>query len=275
MRIIFPFLSIACLALLDSVNGFNTVRERSFGTTKPRFVVYSSAGSIPEESPAIKRARENVLQIATECFDNSPSGVFIPDSLDKDRLRKAVAELEALCGVKQYLAKDLVGDWKLVCTTNTAGLGLNVYNALSSERKGMLNLPFQRSTKSLIQKYLRVMQRIRSFDANITSTVAFDRVDNVIEIVPPPVIETIIEEATSLLSGTSLIKDYLPIILNPLNVTKSKLTLAHKATIESEYPLLRTKISLQSVIRKSQFYVFSCTDICFVFHPYFLLSIFS
>jgi len=173
------------------------------------------------------------------------------------------------------LAKDLVGDWKLVCTTNTAGLGLNVYNALSSERIGMLNLPFQRSTKSLIQKYLRVMQRIRSFDANITSTVAFDRVDNVIEIVPPPVIETIIEEATSLLSGTSLIKDYLPIILNPLNVTKSKLTLAHKATIESEYPLLRTKISLQSVIRKSQFYVLSCTDICFVFHPYFLLSIFS
>mmetsp|Transcript_7645 Transcript_7645/g.11102 ORF Transcript_7645/g.11102 Transcript_7645/m.11102 type:complete len:187 (+) Transcript_7645:466-1026(+) len=81
-----------------------------------------------------------------------------------------------------------------------------------------------------LRKNVKVIQKIwDTNDAKNTTNddVFFDRVDNIIEI------------------NTS--DDMIALFLNPLQVTKSKLTLAHKVESNS-YPVLRTKIALQSII---------------------------
>ena len=71
-----------------------------------------------------------------------------------------------------------------------------------------------------------------------------DRVDNVIEFTP-------FAETVGDLLGDSVpfaaLKD---LTLNPLDVKKSKVSLIHKAEVQSVTPVLRTKINLQSYVRK-------------------------
>lgn len=62
--------------------------------------------------------------------------------------------------------------------------------------------------------------------------------DNTIEYEPPEQLKELLDNLPTQISQLNI---------NPLHVSKSKLVLVHKATIESELPL-KTKISLQSIV---------------------------
>jgi hypothetical protein len=176
------------------------------------------SSSIEGRGTEIIRRRDEVLELAQKVFHESPTGVFITDPGDRSNLKKAVTRLEATTDPPTNPEK-LLGCWKLICTTNTAGF--------PTLRKDFLSgTPFSSPSplKENIQKNAIVYQKIWN-ERNTTGEV-FDRVDNIIDI-----------------TTDGLIAPF----LNPLDVTKTKFTLIHK--VESNtYPVLRTKISLQKVV---------------------------
>ena len=88
-----------------------------------------------------------------------------------------------------------------------------------------------------MNRSVKVLQRIRS----TTDTTTVDRVDHVIEYMPPASLDEVLDNLPDALKSLNL---------NPLELTKSSVTLVHKAEIESITPKLTTKLSLQSVVRK-------------------------
>jgi len=103
--------------------------------------------------------------------------------------------------------------------------------------------PFQKS----IQKKIQVTQRIRN-DGNtggsgISGEYTINRVDNVIEFTPLDTLEDIIPESSS-----PLFNLVSKVNVNPLQVKKGKVILVHKAEVESEKPILRTKIAWTSTV---------------------------
>jgi hypothetical protein len=138
----------------------------------------------------------------------------------KNKLEKSVSELESLTGPpSEEFRRLMIGDWELLCTMNKARV------AASSDR-GNFFLPEWLKSNPLqekIRQSLEVIQRIRCMEDGDR----IDRVDNVIQFTP--------------ISFGSL-------NLNPLELSQSIVTLAHKAETLSIQPVLRTKISLQSII---------------------------
>ncbi len=194
---------------------FSTKPFASFGNVKSLRLSASVLGTGID----IIRQRDNVLEIAQNVFKESPTGVFITDSVDKSNLKKAVARLEAITDAPTNPEK-LKGCWKLICTTNSAGF--------LPLPKDSFNIPFLSPypLKENLRNNAKVFQRIWN-EKNTTSEV-FDRVDNIIEI-----------------TSDGLIAPF----LNPLEVTKTKFSLIHK--VESNtYPVLRTKIALQKIVGK-------------------------
>jgi hypothetical protein len=233
----------------------HVIQQPLFASTKKDEGIGKGTGTtIPKESPIIERAAANVLSVAQDCFDNSATGVFLSmDSQATKRLKKAVEELEAVSSSSSshVLPSDLVGDWRLVCTTSKTN-PTKLFGASSRcrSRGGKTN------PNNILQKAVKVVQRIRKMDSNnqnekdIDVAVAFNRVDNVIEIAPPAIVEEI---QASILEKLPF-KKFLPTaLLNPLEVTRQKVSLVHKARIiestsNADNSYLRTTISLQSII---------------------------
>jgi hypothetical protein len=122
-------------------------------------------GTIPKESPNIDQVAENVLSVAQDCFDNSATGVFLSIEATK-RCEKAVAELEAVSSASSahVVPSDLVGDWRLVCTTSM----VTAYPASFFSS-------FNMNPHNIMQKAVKVVQHIRKVDNNEKDDVAFDK----------------------------------------------------------------------------------------------------
>jgi len=207
-------ISIILLSITQSICAKQGWSQRSI-------LAYTVPSSIQNDS------KEKLRNLALDINDKSPTGVFIVEPEPKEQLQKAVSELEAVCGApSEEFRKTMVGDWKLLCTINTPKY------TTSLAEKSPFKIP-DIFTSNPIQEKIResveVTQRIRCIEDDNY----IDRVDNVIEFTPFS-----LEDLVSSLS----------INLNPLEVSKSKVTLAHKAEVQSIKPVLRTKISLQSVI---------------------------
>jgi hypothetical protein len=163
----------------------------------------------------------------------SSQGVFVYDSEAKKELEQAVADLEATQSppsVDDYETL-LQGDWLLVCTTATNSGGID-----TSKLPFFNQDPLKRVRESLNSR-VKVIQRIKS----TTNDTFVDRVDHILEYEPPTSLESLFGEIPDVLRSFNL---------NPLELTKSKVTLIHKAEVESIEPKLITKLSLQSVVCK-------------------------
>jgi len=176
-------------------------------------------------------AKENVFNLAKDLKKNSPSGVFIIEPSSRNDLQKAVSELEAICGLpSENCRKLMIGDWELICTMNKP----RITSSSSEQRTNFFSIPEWLKSNSLQDKLktsFEVTQRIRCIkDENV-----IDRVDNVIAFTPFSVSD-LVDIPSS------------PFNLNPLEVSQSKVTLAHKSEVLSINPVLRTKLALQSVI---------------------------
>lgn len=211
-RILFTFALLT--KCRESWSFSNNKASASFRNDK----ILRLSSTIEGKGAEIKRRRNELLELAQKVFHDSSTGVFLTDSGDRSDLKKAVARLEATTDPPTNPEK-LLGCWKLICTTNTAGFPTLRKDAFSG-------IPFLSPSplKENIRNNAIVYQKIWN-ERNTTGEV-FDRVDNIIEITADGLIDP---------------------FLNPLDVTKTKFTLIHK--VESNtYPVLRTKISLRKVL---------------------------
>ena len=197
-------------------------------------------------------AKDELLSFSKQQFAESKTGVFLSDYESKQQLKKLTAELEAVCDPPTEASQDLMlGDWKLLCTiatpTDDISSRLPANRKMKKTKKGLFGLPlpsppeFLKDTLDPIQDNLRqsveVIQRIRKvedFDGD-SDTDVLNRVDNVIQFTP--------FSMENILNGANL-------NLNPLEVTKSKVSLVHSAKVQSVSPLLRTKLVLKSYVCK-------------------------
>ena len=219
----------------------------------------TTSSSDPE---SILQSRNKLIALSQTLSANSSSGkIFVTRPADKIKLQNAINSLEALtesssAGTSEQSSskKDmLLGDWTLIVTANLPSSDIRRRFDNNEKKKGgvwgkkkqkshnekQLN-PIQKS----IQQTIEVTQRIRN-DYNRgedeTSNI-INRVDNVIEFTPLNTLEDILPSSLPIYDIVSKIN------INPLQISKGKVVLIHKAEIESTKPILRTKISWTSSV---------------------------
>lgn len=252
MRISFAFLTASCLVVTTSAaassgSPFATATARrnyfgphlAFAATK---TTTAKSGTVSSE--VVEKAKTRVLSLASNIKADSKTGVFLADPAIKSDLKKAVADLEAVCGNPTDRSRQLmIGDWKLLCTTNSAKGSDD-----KEKKKKAPKLPFKLPElpfQDKVTKSIEVTQRIRSTgDSSEGADKTIDRVDNVIEFTP------FADTIGDLLGDNTPFAALKNLKVNPLEVSKSKISLVHKAEVQSVTPVLRTKISLQSYVRK-------------------------
>lgn len=177
-------------------------------------------------------AKENLIAVVERI--KSKDGMFIYDASAKTELTQAVAELEAVASPPTVddFEKLYQGDWVLCCTTAATDK-----SGIDTSKIPFLNEGPLKQIRQSLNRSVKVLQRIRS----TTDTTTVDRVDHVIEYMPPASLDEVLDNLPDALKSLNL---------NPLELTKSSVTLVHKAEIESITPKLTTKLSLQSVVRK-------------------------
>lgn len=178
-------------------------------------------------------AKEQLLQVCRRLKEEN--GLFLVDSNAKKELQQAVSQLEALA--EPYLSDSyvatLVGNWTLLCTTSTTDEGIDTTKVPEFFRQGPLE-KIRESIRRTLNDYLEVQQQIRSTNEDGT----IDRIDHVLEYRPPKQLRDVLDNLPEQLNKVNI---------NPLSVSKSKLILIHKATVESTVPLT-TKLALQSIV---------------------------
>jgi len=159
-------------------------------------------------------------------------GVFLVEKQAKKDLQDAVAALENL-SQPPALTKDFLGEWELVVTTVTSQEGIDTSNFPSFLE------PLQQIRDSITKtanKYVKVEQIIQPPS---DGSLEIDRVDHVIEYMPPKELRDVLDNLPEQLQALNI---------NPLAVSKSKLVLIHKATVESTQDPLEVGLSLKSVV---------------------------
>lgn len=181
--------------------------------------------------------KQNLQIIASELAVEQ--GVFLYDQSSKEELEKAVSELESVADTptKEVFDSQYAGDWRLICTTATNTKGVNT-DMLTFLNDGPLSI-LRRS----LAKRFDVVQRIRS----MSESGVVDRVDHVVEVQPVDSLSMLFESLPDSLSSLNI---------NPLELRTAKITLVHKADIESFHPIPRTKISLESIVRECSLSLF-------------------
>lgn len=191
-------------------------------------------------------AKQNVIDVAEGL--KAKEGVLLVDSKAKADLKKAVAALEAVADppTASDFETKYKGDWTLVCSTSTNADGIDL------SKIPFLNEGPIKDIRNAVNRCLVVKQRIRAMG----DSGKIDRVDHVLEYQPPDSLKEILDNLPDALTSLNI---------NPLQVSQGKVTLVHKAEVESVTPVLRTKLSLESIIRKCPFRAHrSLRSVCFL-----------
>ncbi len=215
----------------------------------------SSSSGDPE---GVLQARNRLIALSKALTTNSPTGKFVTRPSDTKKFQQAIADLEAVSSPSSREKELLLGDWKLIATSNVPSSDIRrritekQNNKSSDKKKSWFNMPKARSGLSSdnsssplnplqksIQKSFQVTQRIRNDTAEDGE---INRVDNVIEYTPLDTLEDILPKESPLSNMFGSIN------VNPLQVKKGKVVLIHKAEVESVSPILRTKIAWTSSV---------------------------
>lgn len=247
LHLILPFVSSAV--------AFNVASPVVKSTTISR--LYAST-----VSDDVTMAKYEVLETARRL--KSENGVLVIDSISQDELKQAVEALELLATPPTDV-NALVGDWTLICSTASASPSGPLENLPDFPK-----LPFMKQgpvtmIRDLLNKSFQVQQSIKANEIG-----DIDRIDHVLEYNPPNKLEEFLDNIPDALKKLNI---------NPLQVSKSKVILVHKAELESVIPVIKTKLNLSSIIGTSNSkFIFgypissipplltSCSVIYFYFH---------
>jgi hypothetical protein len=196
-----------------------------------------------------KNLKQNLLDTATRI--KSEYGVLVIDKAAQDELKAAVKELEDSASDDgdgdetyevPYTPEQLVGNWTLLCSTASADLS-NLSQGKMKKTNGFAfdtsKLPFVKDIRTLLNKSLEVQQRILKNSNDTSTTDSFNRIEHVLQYKPPNKLEEFLNDVPDALKSLDL---------NPLQVSAGKVVLVHKAEVESVIPVLKTKLSLSSVV---------------------------
>jgi hypothetical protein len=199
------------------------------------------------DSLLTNQIRQEVIYTAQSLAESSLTGIFLTSPSDIRKLESVVTKLEA-SAPKSFSERErelCLGDWELLCTARGAKM-------VSRNRDSLVpNLQFKTPAsftqiQDSIRKSFSVLQRIRSTPNDDTtsssSSNTINRIDHVIEYTPLKTLENILPQDNALFQSIRTWN------VNPLDVSKSKITLIHKANVESLEPVFRTKLSLKSVV---------------------------
>lgn len=215
-------LSAACIAFtaLRTIDAFQPKPILSFRTN----TALSALATVAE-------AKQNVMSVAENL--KAKDGILLVDSQSKSDLKKAVAQLEAVAEppTQEDFDSKFKGDWTLLCSTATNADGFD------TSKLPFLNQGPLKSIRDYINRSLKVEQRIRS----MTDSGVVDRIDHVLEYQPPDTLKQLLDNLPNALESLNI---------NPLHISQGNVTLIHKATVDSVTPVLRTTISLESIVCK-------------------------
>jgi len=195
----------------------------------------------------IASARDHVLKTSQSLLDTSLTGVFLSTPSSINKLDLACRQLEAVTPPMSTAEQELaLGEWDLVCTARAPKLPLNTKDDTKKENGIFDLLPKPPKVQDTIRNSLSIRQRIRTNesveegDDEQEPSKEITRVDHVLEYTPLTLKQLIAED-----SPLATIRSW---NVNPLEISKSKVTLIHTASVESISPVFRTKLNLQSVV---------------------------
>lgn len=192
------------------------------------------------------RNKDDVMKTASRLKEDY--GTLLVDPRAQSQLETAVRALEDLSDPPEN-PDLLLGDWTLVCSTSS--INKNTGSSESSNKKGSFldNLPepiekIRKLIRDNANRYVTVRQVIRGGNEKKDDKGnKVERIDHVLEYEPPKLLQDLVKDLDIFRIPDSLTK----LNINPLDITKSKVVLVHKASIESELPLV-TKLALQSIV---------------------------
>jgi hypothetical protein len=164
-------------------------------------------------------------------------GILLVDSKAQESFKEAVEKLEEVADPPTDTSK-LTGDWTLMCTTTTSKQGIS---GIDTSKLPFFNEGPLKDIRDTINHALKVEQVIKSGE----SSDGIDSIDHVIDYMPPNKLSSVLKNLPANLPD--MIKD---LNINPLQVSETKVILKHKAEVESVIPVIKTKLSLQSVVGK-------------------------
>lgn len=221
--------AVLCFAFCASATAFQVLAPVANRATRTR--LFSSTVSPPlTDLPDTSATRQSLIDTVEQLKDQY--GVFLLEKSAKTQLKDAVSALENL-SEPPSLTQDFLGEWELACTTVTSQEGID-----TSKFPSFLE-PLQQIRDSVTKtanKYVKVEQIIQQPS---DGSLEIDRVDHVIEYMPPKELADVLENLPEQLKAVNI---------NPLSVSKSKLVLVHKATVESTESPLKIGLSLKSVV---------------------------
>lgn len=203
-------------------------------TTATAVVVEESSSDLAD------LAKSDLLETAKSLKDEF--GCVLIDSGAQEKLTKVVETLESTAEPPADTS-GLIGDWTLLCSTASASIGSEDGGPIEKQTIAGIDtskLPFFnegpiKEIRDRLNKSVKVEQLIKASDTTI------DRVDHVVEYMPPDTLSEFLDTLPDAIKSLNI---------NPLQVSESKVILVHKAEIESVIPSIKTKLSLQSVVRK-------------------------
>ena len=188
-------------------------------------------------------AKEELMELTRDL--KSQYGVLLVDSKAKESFRDAVEKLENLTDSPTDTSL-LVGDWTLLCSYSSAFPKKT--NIIDTSKIPFLNEGPIKDIKDTLNDSIEVVQRIKYGE----SSNSIDSIDHIINYTPPDVLSSFLKDLPD------AIKD---LDINPLKVSDTKVVLKHKAEVEAVIPVIKTKLSLQSVVSKYRYLSF-CLDAC-------------
>lgn len=229
---LFPFAA----TFLQGASAFAPTNHHSLARRSTLQMSTSTATPLMD-LPSTETAKQDLIDVATKLKESY--GIFLVDSTAKQELTAAVDLLESRSEPPAYHSgwkEELLGEWELVCTTATSKEGIDT-SKLPFFDAGPLKQIRDRIRKTT-NKYLSVRQIIKcSSDDDGATTI--DRVDHVLEYQPPAALRDVLDNLPEQLTSLNI---------NPLQVSKSKLVLIHKATVEADSDPLSIQLSLSGIV---------------------------
>lgn len=182
-------------------------------------------------------AKEELLELVEEL--KATYGILLVDKKAQDSLKEAVEKLEEIAEPPTDTTM-LTGNWTLLCTTTTSKQGIS---GIDTSKLPFFNEGPFKDIRDTINQSLKVEQKIKAGEYSD----GVDSIDHVIDYKPPNKLSAFVKSFPANIPDT--IKN---LNINPLQVSESKVVLKHKAEIESVIPVIKTKLVLNSIVRKYQ-----------------------